>query len=131
MGVWGDGNYENDSAADALAHVVEQLVSEVEKGLASYKNEHLTVLDIEDEVMAYVQILKSIVEGMRPTKTGVVADVLFPDYGPSAEILTGWKEQVLSAHLRYFGEGASDSGRYRVIRDTFDQFIQLRAGVRR
>lgn len=107
MGVWAEGNFQNDEALDFVSDIADEV------------SNHMTPpagFEELDRLMAAVAVLKALVENCRATC-------------PTRADLAALKQQALRVYDaeidEYEPKPDFKSGRRRVIEQTFDDFIAL------
>ncbi len=57
MGTWNSGNFDNDTAADLISEQRKKWIKSIKGSLRMYDIPHMTPLDIEDDVMTYLEMI--------------------------------------------------------------------------
>lgn len=129
MGAWGIGNLENDSAADILRKHFDDWIKEIRSWSKLYSNDSMTVLDIEDRIMTYFELMRMLAIRLEPrSERGEIVELLIPRYLPDRDELKRIADLVRSEHLKYFGQAARESARFKEIDATFDFLLKQTYG---
>lgn len=123
MGTWGYGHFDNDTAADILAKQRDVWVAEIENALRHYEDDLLTPLDLEDEVMTYLEMMLRVGHDKAPESE--LEEILGPSILPERKRLETWRNRLVSKHLDYFGEAARTSEKFKAISGTVERLISL------
>lgn len=124
MGTWNSGNFDNDTAADLISEQREKWINTIQGALRLYDLPHTTPLDVEDDVMTYLEMILRIASPDRAAESEI-EQILAPSILPRLKQVKDWQEIVVTKHLKYFGKDESASGRFTVIKATFERLIAL------